>query len=119
MIRHPLHTFALFATVIGGRIQIHDHLRARLDGVGDRRIDPDVLTNTHPDGDPLNLYDAGPISGAEVTLLIEHLVVGEFAFAILGPEFSPVQHTRAVVERALPRHRIPEHDPGGAWQFAV
>ncbi len=51
-------------------------------------------------------------AGLEVTILVEHLIVGQRLLGVLTPPFSSQQHAGEVVALAVAQAGIPHHDQG-------
>ena len=91
---------------VGRAIGTQQKLGTALGEVVRHRLVPDVLTDRHADGDALDVQRLGQRPGLEIALLVEHIVIGQFALetarndlAILGKQYCIVERMTLAPDR--------------------
>ena len=62
---------------------------------------PDVLTNGDARGDTFQTHDAGGIAWREITLLVEHAVIGQLLLVLCGDDLAVPDDGSGVVQLSL------------------
>ena len=99
---HALLSLRAFARMKRRGVQHCQHLRASVTRKAGRFVKPGVFANQQPHPRALNLEHPDPVAGGEITALVKHLVVGQFALVISTDHLPLAQHAGAVVAA---RHR--------------
>ena len=91
------------------RVRREHDLRAERDGGSQRFGEPEVFADHQTDADAIDIEHARSIAGRKIAALIEHRIVGQFAFAIRRFDTTVAQHTCGIEHYRPCGFRMPDH----------